>query len=164
MSSHFFSNLYNLFDHSSRKLPQNSLTSRFLICIFYFIIWLGNPHGRVRIWSIWSLTEQTFLRKILALQTAFLFIKYKLLLESPTYNWVISYSELHIQVLDIQTEIMFILIKCLCTSYGYELFVTRCRGHELHVNPCHSIVVLSFCLKSRHHTKNQLALTTRLTY
>ena len=29
---------------------------------------------------------------------------------------------------------MFILIKCLCMSCGYELLVTICRGHELHVN------------------------------
>ena len=46
---------------------------------------------------------------------------------SPNY-------ELHIQIFDIQAETMFILIKCLCTSYGYELWVTRCRGDELHVN------------------------------
>ena len=39
---------------------------------------------------------------------------------------------LHSYVL--QAEIMFILIKYLCTSCGYELLVTRCRGHELHVN------------------------------
>ena len=37
-----------------------------------------------------------------------------------------KYYELHIQV--------FILIKYLSTSCGYELLVTRCHGHELHVN------------------------------
>ena len=38
------------------------------------------------------------------------------------------------QVFDIQVEIIFTFIKCLCTTCGYELFVTRCRGHELHVD------------------------------
>ena len=38
---------------------------------------------------------------------------------------------------------MFILIKCLCTSCGYELLVTRCRGHELHVNPSVKIYIYS---------------------
>ena len=41
----FFSNLHILFYNSSRKPSGNSMTSRFLICIFYFIILLGNPHG-----------------------------------------------------------------------------------------------------------------------
>ena len=26
---------------------------------------------------------------------------------------------------------MFIFIKCLCTSCGHELLITRCRGHIL---------------------------------
>ena len=41
------------------------------------------------------------------------------------------------QVFDIQVEKIFIIIKCLCTSCGYELLVMRCCGHELHVNRFH---------------------------
>ena len=74
-----------------------------------------------------AVTEQTFLHKILVLQAVFLSIKYNILLQNH------KYYEQHIQVFDIQAEIMFILIKCLCTSCGYVLLVTRCRGHELHV-------------------------------
>ena len=45
----FFSNLQNLFYNSSRKPPRDSMTSRFLICIFYFITLQENPHRRTRI-------------------------------------------------------------------------------------------------------------------
>ena len=31
--------------NTSRKTSGNSMTSHFLICIFYLIILLGNPHG-----------------------------------------------------------------------------------------------------------------------
>ena len=62
---------------------------------------------------------------------------------------------------------MFILIKCLRRSCGYELMVTRCRGHELHVNHVikhdrsyswHCTLILNFHFKTQHCIFNHKAV------
>ena len=50
------------------------------------------------------------------------------------------------QVFDIEAEIIFIIIKCLYTSCGYELLVTRCRGNKLDVN---QTVLVIYSVKGR---------------
>ena len=55
-------------------------------------------------------------------------------MELGDLNFFININELGIQVFDIQAEKLFIVRQYLCTSCGYKLLVTRCHGHELHVN------------------------------
>ena len=60
----------------------------------------------MRFWTKWTL-----LHKILNLQAAFLFIKYKILLENPTE--LHDLFELCVQVFDIQVNFFFFCYKIL---------------------------------------------------